>query len=85
MYGKYRISTAPTTPATPVSHGFGSPSTYFPSPFNLTTPTSTRPSAKRKHVDLDEDKENALPTLGPSAKKPYTPRRDPRQKLEIVF
>jgi hypothetical protein len=70
MFGRYRITRTPTTP---VSHGFGSPSTSFPFPANLATPTPTQPTAKRKHVHLEADKENGLPTLAPPAKKPYTP------------
>jgi hypothetical protein len=81
MFGKYRIA---NTPATPTAHSFGSPSTSFLSPAIFATPTPSRPSgSKRKHIYLESDKENALPT--PPMKKPYTPRRHPKEKLEIIF
>jgi len=82
MFGRYRIARTPTTP---VSHGFGSPSTPFPFSANRATPTPTQPTARRKRVHLEADKENGLPTLAPPAKKPYTPRRGSKEKLEIIF
>ena len=82
MFGRYRVT---RTPSTPVSNGFGSPSTSFLSSANLATPTPAPPSAKRKRVHLEADKENALPTLAPPAKKLYTPRRGSKEKLETIF
>lgn len=36
-------------------------------------------------MHLEMDKENVLPTITPLAKKPYTPCRDPKQKLGTIF
>lgn len=81
MFGRYRIASTPTTP---VAQSFRSP-TFCPSPVGLATPTPSQPASKRKRVHLEADKENTLPTIGPPTKKPYTPRRDPKQKLDTIF
>ena len=84
MFGKYRISSTPTTPATPTPNGTPSSSNYFLSPLYNTTLKPT-PSTKRKRTDLEMNKENILSTPEPPAKKPYTRRRSPKEKLEVII
>ena len=84
MFGKYRISSTPTTPATPTPNGTPSSSNYFLSPLYNTTLKPT-PSTKRKRTDLEMNKENILSTPEPPDKKPYSRRRSPEKKLEVIF